>query len=92
MKKILVILFSLLSLQARAGELDLHLKEGVGRDIVATQCAVCHSVDMIQINSPFMTKKEWEATVNKMVNVMGSPLPKENIPIVVEYLTKYYGK
>jgi mono/diheme cytochrome c family protein len=92
MKKIIVIAFSLLSLQAWAGELDLKLKEGVGRDIVATQCAACHSVDMIQINSPFMTKKEWEATVNKMVNVMGSPLAKEDIPTVVEYLTKYYGK
>lgn len=92
MQKIFILALSLLSFPALADESSIHLKEGPGKDIVAIQCSICHSTDMIQINSPFMDKKGWEGVVNKMVHVMGAPLPESDIPVVVEYLTRNYGK
>jgi hypothetical protein len=92
MKKYFIIALSLLSFQSLAAEKDIILKDGPGKEIVETKCSICHSVDMIQINSPFMNQKEWTATVNKMVHVMGAPLDAEQIPVAIEYLTKNYGK
>lgn len=92
MKKYFIIALSLLSFQVLASEESIHLKEGPGSDLVAHKCSICHSVDMIQINSPFMNQKEWTATVSKMVHVMGAPLDDKEITEAVGYLTKYYGK
>jgi hypothetical protein len=44
------------------------------------------------MNSPFLDKKGWEATVAKMVNAMGAPVPKDDVPKIVEYLNQQYGK
>lgn len=46
---------------------------------------------MIQINSTFMKKDKWEATVNKMRKVMGAPIQEEDVAIIVKYLTQNYG-
>ena len=70
---------------------DVRLKEGVGRDVVQGNCSVFHSADYIQMNSPFMKRAAWEASVNKMIKVMGAPIRPEDVPIIVEYLTKNYG-
>ena len=56
---------------------DVRLKEGVGRDVVQGNCSVCHSADYIQMNSPFMKRAAWEASVNKMIKVMGAPIRPE---------------
>jgi hypothetical protein len=92
MIKILIFALTMLSLSVFADESSIHLKDGPGRDTVAAQCGICHSNDMILINSPFLDKKGWEAEVNKMIHVMGAPTPASDVPIIVEYLTKYYGK
>ena len=88
-------LFGVLMLSAAAGhaadESQLVLKDGPGRDLVRNNCAVCHSLDYIPMNSPFLDRKGWEASVNKMINVMHAPIAKENIPAIVDYLAKYYG-
>jgi len=75
-----------------ADEGQIRLKEGAGRELVEANCAVCHSLDYIQTNSPFLDRKGWEATLSKMVNAMGAPIPKEDVPMIVEYLNQYYGK
>lgn len=79
------------SAAAFADEDQLKLKEGPGHDTVMTSCIMCHSVDYIHMNSPFMKKPAWQATVNKMVKVMGAPVSPEDVPVIVDYLTKYYG-
>ena len=81
-----------LSFPAFDDESSLDLKDGPGKDIVTTNCSLCHSLDMIQINSPFLDRKAWEAVVNKMIRVMGSPLPEKDVPEVVDYLVTNYGK
>jgi cytochrome c5 len=81
-----------LTLVAYAGEESIKLKEGEGKALVEANCISCHSLDYIQMNSPFLDKKGWEASVNKMIKVFGAPIKQEDVPKIVEYLTKYYGK
>jgi cytochrome c5 len=78
---------------ALADENQIHLKDAPGRDLVQSRCSICHSLDMIQINSPFLDKAGWDATVTKMIQVMGAPI--DNAPdkaAIIDYLTAHYGK
>lgn len=74
-----------------ADESQIHLKPGANMGLVASNCAVCHSTDYIQMNSTFMDRKGWQGEVDKMVNVMHAPINKEDVPKIVDYLTKHYG-
>ncbi|WP_340695368.1 cytochrome c [Hydrogenobacter thermophilus] len=91
MSKVLILGGMLVALSF-AGEESIKLKDGEGKALVEANCSVCHSLDYIQMNSPFLDKKGWEATVNKMIKAMGAPIKQEDVPKIVEYLTKYYGK
>jgi hypothetical protein len=82
-----------LALPARAAsEADLKLKDGPERILVQSTCSACHSVDYIQTNSVFLDRKGWEASVNKMVNVFGAPATPQDVPKIVDYLVRNYGK
>ncbi len=74
-----------------AQENTLQLKPGASQDKVMAYCSACHSVDYIQMNSPFPDRKLWEAEVNKMINAFGAPIPKEDAATIVDYLTAQYG-
>lgn len=76
---------------AVADESRVTLKEGQGKPQVQANCALCHSLDYIQMNSVFLDRKGWEATVNKMIKVMGAPIPEQDVPGIVDYLTRNYG-
>jgi hypothetical protein len=76
---------------AAAQESEVVLKEGAGKD-KAMQCVTCHSLDYIEMNSPFLDKAGWNASVAKMINVFGAPIPKEDVEIIVNYLVQNYGK
>lgn len=90
--KSLALLMLLFSAVAFAGEGTIQLKEGPGKDLVMGNCVMCHSLDYVPMNSVFLDRKGWEASVNKMIKVMGAPVKNEDIPQIVDYLTKYYGK
>ena len=95
MKRVLflaIIFFSLLFIQSFAQEEKIELKDGPGRDLVKIDCVVCHSLDYVIMNSPFLDRKGWEGEVNKMVSVYGASLKKADIPQIIEYLNEYYGK
>jgi len=91
MRKLLAAVL-LFSFAAPADEGQVKLKEGAGKDLVVGHCVICHSLDYIPMNSVFLDKKGWEATVNKMVKVMGAPVPPEDLPRIQEYLVTQYGK
>jgi hypothetical protein len=76
---------------ANADESAVTLKDEPDAAFVAGKCSICHSVDYIQMNSPFMKRAAWEAEVRKMVKVMGAPLEEADFARVVDYLTKQYG-
>jgi hypothetical protein len=44
------------------------------------------------MNSPFLDRKGWEASVAKMVKVMGAPLSEADTAAIVDYLSTSYGK
>ena len=77
---------------AHAGEQTIKLKPAPGAAELRANCAACHSLDYIQLNSPFLDRKAWEAEVAKMIKVFGAPVKQEDIPAIVDYLTRNYGK
>jgi cytochrome c5 len=88
----MALLFTLLAPSAGAGEVPIELAPGTGRETVQASCGMCHSLDYIVINSPFLDQAAWEKTVRKMVNVMGAPLTEEQFQVVVAYLSENYGR
>jgi mono/diheme cytochrome c family protein len=90
-KRLLGVLMLSATVAHAADESQIQLKDGPGRDLVRSNCATCHSLDYIPMNSPFLDRKGWEGEVNKMVNAMHAPIDKNNIPAIVDYLAKYYG-
>ncbi len=76
---------------AVAQEEKVVLKDAPGRD-KAMQCLACHSLDYIQMNSRFLDKTGWTASVNKMINAFGAPIPKEDVDAIATYLNENYGK
>jgi len=77
---------------AQADEKPVPLKDGPGREVVENTCSVCHSLDYIRTNAPFMTPQVWEAEVNKMINAFGAPVTPEEAKPIIDYLVKNYGK
>jgi sulfite dehydrogenase (cytochrome) subunit B len=76
---------------ARADEFSLTLKTGPGAEAVANNCAACHSLDYIVLNSPFPTRAAWQAEIAKMINVYGADVPAQDAKTILDYLAKYYG-
>ena len=88
----LLVVALLSTFPAFAGEDDVRLKDAPGKDLVAANCSMCHSLDYIQMNSPFLDRKGWEASVNKMIKAMGAPVAEADVQKIVDYLASQYGK
>ncbi len=88
----LLVLGVLIAPLALADEGEIKLKDAAGRDEVLANCAMCHSVDYIPMNSPFLDRKGWEAEVNKMIKAYGAPVAPEDAPKIVNYLSENYAK
>src|SRR5580765_6103155 len=76
---------------AAAQESKVALKDGPGKD-KAMQCLACHSLDYIQMNSRFLDKAGWTASINKMINAFAAQIPKEDVDAIAGYLAQNYGK
>ncbi|MBP9592391.1 MAG: hypothetical protein KBE42_09990 [Steroidobacteraceae bacterium] len=77
---------------ARADETGIVLTAGEGLAQVRASCVICHSLDYIQMNSPFQDAAGWDRTVSKMIKVMGAPITPEDTAVIVAYLAEHYGK
>jgi len=77
---------------ALAQESQLRLRDGPGRQLVEANCVMCHSLDYIPMNSPFLDRKGWEASVTKMIKVMGAPIAEGDAQKIADYLADQYGK
>ena len=77
---------------ALAQESQVRLRDGPGRQLVEANCVMCHSLDYIPMNSPFLDRKGWEASVNKMIKVMGAPIAEPDAQKIADYLAGQYGK
>lgn len=80
-----------LSSGAIAGEETLQLAEGRGKEIAATRCVTCHSLDYLQMNASVMDRAGWERSVRKMIDRFGAPISEEDARTIVEYLSAKYS-
>ena len=88
----LLVLGVLVAPLALADEGEIKLKDGAGKDLVVANCAMCHSLDYVPMNSPFLDRKGWEAEVSKMMKAFGAPVSPEDAPKIVNYLVENYAK
>ncbi len=98
-RRALAILGPALVLAARslAGAADtessIHLKDAPGREVTASHCALCHSLDYIPANAPALDRAGWQKTVQKMRERFGAPISDEEARVILDYLgTSYAGK
>jgi len=75
-----------------AQERRVELKDAPGRAQVEAHCALCHSLDYVLINSPFLDRNGWDGTVTKMIKVFGAPINADDAKVIVDYLATNYGK
>jgi hypothetical protein len=66
------------------------LKPAAGVELVSAQCLICHSADYVS-TQPLLTRAQWQATVVKMQQKYGAPIPTNNVERLVDYLAGNYG-
>jgi mono/diheme cytochrome c family protein len=67
------------------------LKPGPGVDAVTTNCSVCHTLNYIRMNSPFLTPDAWKAEVAKMRNAYGATFDEATAAAITKYLSTTYA-
>jgi mono/diheme cytochrome c family protein len=55
------------------------------------QCAACHSAEYMQYQPATAPRAYWDAMARRMKSVFNAPIADEDIPLIVEYLTRTYG-
>jgi mono/diheme cytochrome c family protein len=61
-----------------------------GYQLAQRNCMTCHSAQYVATQPP-SSRTYWEATVKKMKKPFGAQFPDEDIPALVDYLSKTYG-
>jgi len=87
----LLVLLATPAVAVRADETALTLADGPELPTVRANCSICHSLDYIQMNAPFLKKAGWEAEVRKMIKVMGAPASDADAAQVIAYLARHYA-
>lgn len=80
-----------LAVAAAADEATIELRPGAGREQVEGNCAACHSLAYIEMNSPFLDAAGWRAEVAKMIKAYGAPITEPDAKAIADYLAKHYG-
>lgn len=73
-----------------AGEEAIKLRAAPGSDVVAARCAVCHSLDYVEMNAPVMDRAGWQKSVRKMIDQFGAPIDEEDARRILDYLAENY--
>jgi sulfite dehydrogenase (cytochrome) subunit B len=92
MRPIFVLLaMAWIAAQVAAEEMPVRLKKAPGLDKVESNRGVCHSLDYIQMNSPFPNAALWDAEVTKMIKTFGAPIEDADAAAIKAYLSQNYG-
>jgi mono/diheme cytochrome c family protein len=93
MRTIMIVLAAaaVFALPAAAQEKPVSLKKAPGVEKVEANCAGCHSLDYIQMNSPYPNAALWDAEVTKMIRAFGAPINEADAKEIADYLKKNYG-
>lgn len=79
-----------LSMPAFGDEGQVQLADDEGKDLVVARCAICHSLDYIPMNSPFLDAAGWAKELDKMIK-FGAPVSDAELPVILRYLNANYG-
>ena len=82
---------TLIAFSAAADEKVIDLKKAPGLDKVEGNCGACHSLDYIQMNSPYPNAALWDAEVTKMIKAYGAPITDADAAAIKDYLKQNYG-
>ena len=77
---------------ALAQEKRIAFKDGPGLQAFQANCGSCHSLDYVVLNSPFLDRAGWDASVKKMINAFGAPITADDAKVITDYLAENYGK
>ena len=75
----------------RADESRVKLADAPELSLVRARCSVCHSLDYIPMNAPFLNRAGWDGEVHKMIKVMGAPISEDEAARIIDYLSQHYG-
>jgi cytochrome c5 len=81
----------LTSATARTADEVSSLKEAPGRETTATRCALCHSLDYVEMNAAVLDRSGWQKTVRKMIDRFGAPVTDDEAREIVDYLATHYS-
>ena len=92
MRALVTSLALLAGVTASAGEEQANnLKAAPGVEQVEGNCGACHSLDYIEMNSPFLNAAGWNAEVTKMIKAFGAPIGEADAKVIADYLAQNYG-
>ena len=57
-------------------------------DKVEGNCAACHSLGYIAMNSVYLNPAGWDAEVTKMIKAFGAPIDDADAKAIADYLKK----
>jgi cytochrome c5 len=60
-----------------------------GKMILENACTACHDLDLVQDMK--LSKQEWDDLVKSMIS-KGAAVEDKDVPVLVDYLAKTYGK
>jgi hypothetical protein len=87
----IAVVADLLAGTAQAEEQVIKLKQAPGLDKVEGNCAACHILACIAMNSVDLNSAGWDAEVSKMIKAFGTPIDDADAKVIAEYLKKNYG-
>ncbi len=72
-------------------EEKIAFKTAPGSDLAQANCVMCHSHEYIS-TQPRLTRDQWKASVTKMQQKYGAPIPADAVEALLDYLAQAYGK
>ena len=90
MKKILVCVIGLSLFLLFGVDQSGHANGTRAKSLFEKKCSICHSIE--RAKSEAKTRKDWETTVMRMINVHDGPITSDEAQMMIEYLTEHYGK
>ena len=66
------------------------LRAGPGVELANAYCVLCHSADYVS-TQPRLSRVAWRASVEKMREKYGAPIPADKVEPLAEYLARNYG-
>jgi cytochrome c5 len=63
--------------------------DAAAKKVLENSCTACHDLDLVA--SQHLTKDEWQSVVSSMV-AKGASVEQKDMPVLVDYLAKTYGK